>query len=196
MIQPPSPSTFSPRPVDEASLVSWEAIDKLIDEQKIQAALEKVDDRLQVAIANRRSDEWARALVRVTQLRIGLHGYETSVRTLMETPWPPEPLHDAIVTLFYAQAIRGYAAAYGWQIQQRERVETRCAADVLRSAGAPVQPAPESRRSSRCARRWPAPARCSRRGRPAGRARSRCTGLRRRCACVSPRRRSHRWGRP
>ena len=58
----------------------------------------------------------------------------------------------------------------------RRRVDALLVALV--AARAPVRPAPGSRRSSRCARRWPAPARCSRPGRPAGRARSRCTARR------------------
>ena len=77
--------------------------------------------------------EWTRALVRETQLRMGLHGYETAVRFLRDEPWPKGLLSRTALELYYAQALVTYFHAYSWEIQKRERVETSGAVDLKAS---------------------------------------------------------------
>ena len=79
-----------------------------------------------------RGDEadWTRALVREAQVRSALHGYETVVRFLRETPWPPGPEAKAILDLFYGQTLVHYLQAYSWEIRQRERVESKDPLDL------------------------------------------------------------------
>ena len=96
----------------------------LVDEQKFQKALEAVEIRLQAARGTTDDNELTRALVKATQLRIGLHGYETAVRFLREQPWPPSVLARTTLRLFYAHALVTYTQAYSWEIGQRERVES------------------------------------------------------------------------
>ena len=70
--------------------LEWTQIQALVNEQKFQEALDETLIRLEVA--KKRGDEhgWTRGLVWATQLRTGLHGYENSVRFLMEQPWPKD----------------------------------------------------------------------------------------------------------
>jgi len=75
-------------------------------------------------------DEWARALVKEVQLRTGLHGYETAVRFLEEQPWPDGLLNRAALNLFYARSLVNYYRGYSWEINQRERVDTRGVVDL------------------------------------------------------------------
>lgn len=131
---PPKPMDNTPpvtaRPVDPAKVLAWERIQALIEEQKFQEALQATDDRLELAKGQRNEQEWTRALVQATQLQVGLHGYETAVRALMEQPWPSAPLHRATLHLFYAHSLAEYASAYQWEIRQRERVESQRKADL------------------------------------------------------------------
>jgi uncharacterized protein YfaS (alpha-2-macroglobulin family) len=109
---------------------SWKDIDRLVDEQKFQAALDAVEIRLQAARGGTDDNELTRALVKATQLRTGLHGYETAVRVLREQAWPQSVLARTTLRLFYAHALVTYAEAYSWEIGQRERVESSGVLDL------------------------------------------------------------------
>ena len=96
----------------------------------MQAALD-LATKLREAAQKRGDDaEWARGLIRETQLRMALHGYETAVRFLREQPWPEDPLPHALLDLFYAQALVTYQQAYGWEIAQREEVVSTAVPDL------------------------------------------------------------------
>ncbi|MBX5483836.1 MAG: hypothetical protein IRZ16_18600 [Myxococcaceae bacterium] len=109
---------------------SWQQIDQLVSEQKFEEALAATEDRLERAKELRDEDEWTRALIKATQLRIGLHGYETQVRWLKEEPWPRAPVYRSVVNLFYARTVATYAQAYQWEIRQREKVEATGPVDL------------------------------------------------------------------
>ncbi len=108
----------------------WKDVDRLISEQKLEeasAATEKI--RLAAQKAGNQ-EEWTRALIKEVQLRIALHGYETAVRFLKEQSWPEGSLNRAALNLFYAHSLVAYYRAYSWEINQREKVETRGAVDL------------------------------------------------------------------
>ncbi|HYX19760.1 MAG TPA: alpha-2-macroglobulin family protein, partial [Thermoanaerobaculia bacterium] len=113
------PVTPKPSP---AAPPTWAEVDRLVKDQKLREASGLVDRLLESA--KRRHDEagWTKALVRGTQLRIGLGSYETAVRFLKEQPWPPGLLSQTTLDLFYAQALVQYERAYAWEIAQRESV--------------------------------------------------------------------------
>jgi len=118
-------------PVDETPVtitgeeaVSWTDVDRLISEQKFEAASQAV-----TAIRDRAKEagdakEWTRALVEETKLRMALHGYETAVRFLRTEPWPDDAVSQAVLELYYANSLARYARVYSWEIRGRERVET------------------------------------------------------------------------
>ncbi len=100
------------------------AVEKLIAEQKFEAAAAECarirDD------ARKRGDNalWTWALIREGQLRTSLHGYETAVRFFKEQPWPDSPVERDMLDLFFANSLVTYYHAYSWDIAQRERVES------------------------------------------------------------------------
>ncbi len=108
---------------DRASGTGWEEVDRFVDEQKLAAALEIADDLLTRAREAGDEEGWTRALVRGTQLRIALHGYERAVRFLVETPWPESDGERRVLDLFYGEALATYLRSYRWQIVSRERVD-------------------------------------------------------------------------
>jgi len=108
---------------ETAAVPTWEEIDRWIAEQKFAAAREGAAKRLSAVDGDEDPEEWTRALVRIAQLDIGLHGYETAVRRLREASWPEnDPTSRAILGLIYGHTLRIYLSAYRWEIDQRERV--------------------------------------------------------------------------
>ena len=108
----------------------WKEIDRLVGEQKLEAAAKVAGELRAAAQAAGDAAGWTRGLVSETQLRIGLHGYETAVRFLKEQPWPPDARSQAVLRLFYGRALVTYLQAYSWEINQREQVESREAVDL------------------------------------------------------------------
>ncbi|GHG72259.1 MG2 domain-containing protein [Comamonas sp. JC664] len=109
---------------------SWKAIDTMVSEQKLEAAAQAAEARLEQAKKASDEAEWARALIRTVQLRTALHGYETSVRFLRDQPWPQGALHRATLNLYYANALVTYAQEYGWEVRQRETVASSGPVDL------------------------------------------------------------------
>jgi uncharacterized protein YfaS (alpha-2-macroglobulin family) len=108
----------------------WNQFEKLLNDQKHEAASELVEKMLESARAAKNSTEWTRCLVRYTSLRISLHGYETAVRFLKEDPWPEDLAGSSVLNLFYAQSLVTYARSYGWEINQREKVDSKGTIDL------------------------------------------------------------------
>ncbi len=122
---PKRPSAVAPAPAD-----SWKEVDRLVSEQKFEAARAAVARLRQAARERGDETDWTRALIRETQLETGLHGYETAVRFLKEEPWPKGLLSRAALELFYAQSLMNYLNAYSWEIHRREKVESSGAVDL------------------------------------------------------------------
>ncbi|HXT50913.1 MAG TPA: MG2 domain-containing protein, partial [Thermoanaerobaculia bacterium] len=131
--KPPHPASTPPPQAlaaFPAPTAAWKEVDRLQKEQKMQAALEAATKIREEAQKRGDDPEWARGLIRETQLRMSLHGYETAVRTLRETAWPDDPLPHALLDLFYAQALVVYQRSYGWEIAQREEVVSTAVTDL------------------------------------------------------------------
>ncbi|MBK6846183.1 MAG: hypothetical protein IPG96_01080 [Proteobacteria bacterium] len=109
---------------------AWSEIDRLQDQQQLEQASRRIEARLTQARARGDGEDQTRALIRWTQLRVALHGYETAVRWLREQRWPDELLGQTALNLYYAGALRSYAQSYAWEIGQRERVDTRGRVDL------------------------------------------------------------------
>ena len=108
----------------------WREVDRLVEEQKLKEALELATGVREAAQQRGDEPEWARGLIRETQLRMALHGYETAVRFLREQPWPADPLPHALLDLFYAHSLVAYQQVYGWEIAQREEVASTSVPDL------------------------------------------------------------------
>ena len=103
---------------------AWKAWDKLVDEQKFQEAADLAERILADARKANRPEEWVRGLVRSVQARSALHGWETAVRFLKDTPWPDDPIARSVLGLYYAATLEQYLDGYGWEIRRREKVAT------------------------------------------------------------------------
>ena len=125
----PAPMTKPVRPLPAAA-AAWKEVDRLQQEQKMQAALDQATKLREQAQQRNDGPEWARGLIRETQLQIALHGFETAVRHLREQPWPSDPLPHALLDLFYAQSLVTYQQAYGYEIARREEVVSTAVPDL------------------------------------------------------------------
>src|SRR5512140_1148197 len=101
-----------------------EAVEKLIAEQKFEAAAAECARIREDARKNGDVTLWTWALIREGQLRTSLHGYETAVRFFKEQPWPDSLIERNMLDLFFANSLITYYHAYSWDINQRERVES------------------------------------------------------------------------
>lgn len=99
----------------------WKEVERLIGEQKLNEASAKTDELIASAAKGNEPRLWTEALVRATQLRMGLHGYETAVRFLKEQKWPNDPSGRILLNLYYAHSLMAYRQAYNWEISQREK---------------------------------------------------------------------------
>ncbi|HEV8267349.1 MAG TPA: hypothetical protein VGR00_03915, partial [Thermoanaerobaculia bacterium] len=130
------PAKRKPRPTPQAGgnlgvvKPSWKEVDRLVDEQKLEEASKVVEKLRTNARAAGDEAEWTKALIREVQLRTALHGYETSVRFLMDQPWPKGARARATLNLFYGQSLVTYENAYGWEIAKREKVESKEKVDL------------------------------------------------------------------
>src|SRR5260221_7847179 len=88
----PSPS---PTAVSRPAEATWGEADRLVGEQKYEAAAAVVAQIRARAPAGGDEDQWTRALVREAQPRSALHGYQTVVPFPRETPGPPPPARHA-----------------------------------------------------------------------------------------------------
>ncbi|MFQ5737609.1 MAG: hypothetical protein ACE5JX_01225, partial [Acidobacteriota bacterium] len=111
-------------PGESRKPADWSEVDRLISEQKFEEAARRVEQLRQSAQESENQADWARALIRETQLRMGLHGYETAVRHLKEEPWPDGVLNRVPLQLFYANSLTRYYRAYSYEISRREQVQS------------------------------------------------------------------------
>ena len=109
-------------PVKVPASPLWKQVEKLTGEQKFEAATKEVEKIRAGAQKAGNDEEWAKALITTIQLRMALHGYETSVRYLMDQPWPRSPVAQMTLRLYYGQTLMGYLSSYSWEIRQREQV--------------------------------------------------------------------------
>ncbi len=119
---PPMPDPEKENAV--ASKDPFEEIERLVAEQKFEAAAIVAAEARAAAQAAGNGPAWARSLIQEVQLRTGLHGYETTVRFLRQEPWPTGAMERLVLELFYARTLTHYLEAYSWEIGQRERVDT------------------------------------------------------------------------
>ncbi len=108
----------------------WRNYDQLVKEQKFEAASSLAEKMLAAARDRKIGGEWTRALIRCTQTRVALHGYETAVRFLRDQPWPDDLESSSLLHLFYAETLVTYAREYSWEINRRERMDSSGEVDL------------------------------------------------------------------
>ncbi len=108
----------------------WQQFEQLTRDQKYEAASSLVEKMLAAARSRKNNTEWTRCLMRYTQLRIALYDYETSVRFLKDQPWPEDLTGSSVLNLYYAQALTTYARGYSWEINKREKMDSKGVVDL------------------------------------------------------------------
>jgi len=126
----PGGQTAMSNPDQTSAASPQKAVEKLIEEQKFEAAAAECARIREAARARNDVRLWTWALIRESQLRTALHGYETTVRFFKDQPWPDSPIERDMLDLFYANSLVAYAEAYSWDIRQRERVEAKGPVDL------------------------------------------------------------------
>lgn len=134
----PNPSESTPQapaaPIGKQTMnfdtPEWKAIDKLIDEQKLEAARTEIGKVRAAAEKSGNASDWTRALIRDVQLGTALGGVETAVRTLREAKWPDDGFSQLVLELYYATTLVNYVDHYAYEIAQRERVESKGPVDL------------------------------------------------------------------
>lgn len=101
-------------------------IKKLIDEQKFQAA----QDAIKVVLPKLENDskqepEYLTHLGTYVKLEMALHGYESAVKFLRDSPRPKKNLPRWAFELIYAQSLENYFASYSWEINKREKIQLK-----------------------------------------------------------------------
>ena len=108
----------------------WKKVEKLIEEAKFEEARQAVAAIREQAQKADNGEDWTEALIKEVQLTSAQHGYETSVRFLREQSWPQDLLSQATLELFYAQSLMTYLSQYSWEINKREKVESKGTVDL------------------------------------------------------------------
>ena len=109
---------------------AWQAIDKLVEEQKLEAARTQLAALRKEAEAAKNYSDWTRALLRDVQLQAALGSVETAVRTLRQARWPEDGFSQLVLELYYADTLIHYMARYAYEIAKRERVESKEPVDL------------------------------------------------------------------
>jgi uncharacterized protein YfaS (alpha-2-macroglobulin family) len=108
----------------------WAESEKLVSEQKLQAALDNVTAIKTQAAAKGDDLLWTEALIKSAQMQIGLHGYETAVRNLKSEKWPQNPSGRVMLNLYFGHSMMRYYGAYSWEIQKREKTISKHEVDL------------------------------------------------------------------
>lgn len=120
---PAPPVTAAAAEAEEAEVTpTWAEVERLIDLQRLQAALEVVLELRGQAVAEGRVDDWTRALAEETRLRTALGGFESAIRELRSAPWPDDPRSRLVLDLVLARAMETALDLYSWEIAEREEV--------------------------------------------------------------------------
>jgi len=99
----------------------WKEIDKLVEEQKFQAALDRIAELERNAAQSGDAVEQVRILVRKVSYETAWNRWQDALNHLLasESSWPTDIVSQTTLGLYLASTIQGYRAFYGWEIARR-----------------------------------------------------------------------------
>ncbi|HWM94449.1 MAG TPA: MG2 domain-containing protein [Thermoanaerobaculia bacterium] len=109
---------------------AWKEIDRLISELKLQEAVQRLDELLPALREAGDEEAYARALIRGAQLRAGSAEPGEAVRFLQSQLWPENRRQRAVLSVFFAEALKNYYVNYRWTIWKNEAVLSDKPVDV------------------------------------------------------------------
>jgi uncharacterized protein YfaS (alpha-2-macroglobulin family) len=110
--------------------VKWKTIMDLEKKQQYNVAIPIVEEILVYAKGKTDAPLWTKALVRRVILENALHGYETSIRLLLDNPWPQETSSWALLNLYTANTLFNYYQNHSWEINRREKIGSQLPQDI------------------------------------------------------------------
>lgn len=98
-------------------------IDQLIDDQKYEAAYERLE-ALRGELSGDPANEFeaAKLLVKQAELRVGLGAFETAIDLLAKTPWPKGFLAKSMIGMAYGRTLMTYGQSQSYAIRQRTKI--------------------------------------------------------------------------
>ena len=105
--------------------VNWPEIEQLIKNQKLTLAKEKIDSVLERSIQYNDEKTWRESLLLATSMRFQNNQFETAVTFLKSIPWPADKDSQLILNLHLAELLSTYINRYRWEIQKREKIESK-----------------------------------------------------------------------
>ncbi len=124
------PAKESPTPQTPASALKLPEVEKLLAKQKLSEADQALDRAIADARAKSNDALLAYALIGKTQVQTALGGYETAVRDLRAAAWPQAGIPRTVLELYFGHALTNYVVGYGWEIGQREKVDSKAEVDL------------------------------------------------------------------
>lgn len=99
----------------------WKEIDKLVEEQKFQAALDRVDELEREAVKSGDAVQRVRILIRKVSYETAWNRWQDALNHLLESEssWPTDIVSQTTLGLYLASTIQGYRSFYGWEIARR-----------------------------------------------------------------------------
>ena len=109
---------------------AWPEVAKLVNDQKLAEAVSRLGDIHAKAKKSGDEPKMVLAFLRMQQLRIGLHQYESVVKAFQSEKRPADQLLNMRMSIFYAQALFNYFNAYQYEINTREKTDSGLPADL------------------------------------------------------------------
>lgn len=116
--------------IDAPKIHNWDNVNKLISQQKYEAAYKELEDILQKLREKNDYEGITHTLMKMVSLRMSLHGYEAAVNFLKKEIWPDGLYSQMVLNLYYGYTLTNYYNSYSWEINQREKVETQGEVDL------------------------------------------------------------------
>ena len=132
-IQGISLAASGPRPQSPDHL--WPEIGKLVENQKTSEAVAKLQQLRTAASKSGDEKKAFLAFIRIQQLRVALHEYESVVKAIIEFQKESKQSDEQLnlrLAVFYSQALFDYYTNYQHEIDQREKVDAGTAKNDIR----------------------------------------------------------------
>ncbi|MGC9042907.1 MAG: alpha-2-macroglobulin family protein [Myxococcota bacterium] len=116
--------------ISEPNVPEWSKVNRMVKEQKYEAAYSELEKLLKRFREEKEYERITHTLMKMVQIRMALHGYETAVNFLKSEEWPDGLYSQMVLNLYYAFSLVTYYNSYSWEINNREKVESLNGVDL------------------------------------------------------------------
>lgn len=98
----------------DSAATNWEHVEASLEQDDLPAAIQQLDQQLDVSRARLKHADWAAALVRGARLR-ALHSKpEAAIEYLSEQAWPEQPVYQVLLHIRSARELEHYLNQKSW----------------------------------------------------------------------------------